>query len=642
MAEKSVHLIIGAAGHIDHGKTSLIKTLTGIDCDRLEEEKRRGITIDLGFAMLPLPDGRVAGIVDAPGHQRFVHNMLAGATGIDIALIVVAADDAVMPQTIEHLSIMELLNIKRGVVAITKADLVDAETLELARADVAGLLESSSFAGSRIIPCSTVTGLGVEEIRQELFRLASEPSEKPVNAFFRLPIDRVFTIKGHGLVVTGSVYSGSASADDWLEVIPGNIKSRVRRVQSHGKTVESVSAGTRAAINITGPEKDDLKRGMALCHPAIAAGYTIFNGEITCHRLSPLPIVHGRSYFLHVHTAETLCRVFLGCEARELKPGERCFGQVRFEKPIHLLHGDRFVLRSSSAMETVGGGTVLLPGGKPLGKRKLGGMKSLWESLARKDSGMRAMIASTKGGMGAGEVARLFNIPPKDIPGVIGNTQGISSFEWKGSTWFYDDADGERIVSSVVSAVERFHKQNPALLGMEESLLYKTALAGMDESLAAYWVRRAARDKKLEFDGPLLKLAGRSAVFEGENETARLKFTAVFQDAGLAPPKPEAVFEKLGLKKSEGSKLLKSILQRGDIVSVAPDFMLAGNVYSNAREKLVAELKLEGKADTARYRDILGCGRKTAIDLLEHFDKTGLTKRVDNKGTRILLTLEKG
>ncbi len=624
--------VIGAAGHIDHGKTSLVKALTGVDCDRLEEEKKRGITIDIGFAKLELSDGMIAGIVDVPGHQRFIHNMLAGAAGIDVALFVVSADDAVMPQTVEHLAILEMLGVTRGVVALTKADLVDEETLELATMEVSDLIQKSCLAGSRIIPCSSATGLGIEQLKDELNIISKTASTRWADGFFRMPIDRVFIIKGHGLVVTGTVFSGKVAPDDKSEISPGNMDVRARRVQRHGETAMAAEAGSRAAINITGVDKNQLRRGMVICHPAVGAAFTQFTAEVICHSTSPLKIVHGRSYLLHLHTAETLCRVYLSSD-KSLNPGEKGIAQARFYDPIQMLNADRFVLRSSSARNTVGGGVILEPGGAPLGRRRLVSLSDKWDALKNTDSGIRAMIGQTPWGTPLDKLMGMFNLPKPALAKKLKQLKNeISTFEWKSMAYAFDIKASKKIIGEILEAVTQFHKNNPALQGIEESALAIAALPSVDYQLSAYWIRRAVSSKKIEFKGSALKLPGRDVEFSGDDERSRQAILGAYQKGGLKnAPKTDKVYKELGMKKSEAARMIRILTQTGDLVSLAPDYTIHHDTLNTARNILVKEIEENGPVETARYRDLLGVGRKSAIDILEHFDRAGFTKRKENR-----------
>lgn len=629
---ETIQCVIGAAGHIDHGKTTLIKSLTGVDLDRLEEEKRRGITIDLGFARLPLSDGRQAGVVDVPGHQGFIHNMLAGAAGIDLALLVVAADDSVMPQTVEHLAILDLLGVTRGVVALTKVDLVDMETRELALAEVRELVDRSPLKGAPVIPCSPMTGEGIELLRAELERAAVAAPTRWPDAYFRLPVDRVFTVKGHGVVVTGTVFSGHVKADDKLVISPGGMEVRVRRVQGHGETLDRAAAGMRAALNLSGVEKERLRRGVVVCDPAISAPHTQFTGEIVCHASSPQKIVHGAAYLLHIHTAETLCRVYLASD-KSLEPGRRCVGQIRFSDPLQTLNGDRFVLRASSAKSTVGGGVVLEPGGKPLGRRRMIANTGAWLALKELDAGVLALARRAPWGRPVESLMGLFNLPAPAFAALLRRHKSeLEVFDWKGTRCLYMPGEAAPIIGRVTRAVADYHERDPASPGIEESALARGALPEMDETLAGYWIRRAATSGKVELKGSTVRLPGRAMVFAGSDEQARETALSVYRAAGLKnPPKTDKVYKEINMKPQEAARMIRLLVQSGDLVSLAPDYTVSRDALEDARKALMAALEKEGEVETARFRDLLGVGRKAAIDILEHFDKIGLTKRIENR-----------
>jgi len=629
-----IQCVIGTAGHIDHGKTSLVKALTGIDCDRLEEEKRRGITIDIGFARMAFPGGGTAGIVDVPGHQRFIRNMLAGVAGIDLAMLVVAADDAVMPQTVEHLAILEILGVGRGVVVLTKTDLVDEETLELAEMDVSDLIANSHIAGAKIIKCSSLTGEGIDQLRDELEQLCSTVVNRRSNRFFRMPVDRAFTIKGHGLVVTGTVFSGRVKPEDRLTLVPGGNVVRVRRVQSHGFAVDCAGPGARAAINITGASRGDIERGTVIADPAIAKTCKQFIADVVCHSTSPLKIVHGMSYLLHVHTAETLCRVYLASR-KSLEAGSRSIAQVRFEGHVHIIHGDKFVLRSSSARHTVGGGVVVEPGGKPLGRRRLNALMEKWSALAGTEPAdwVKAFIQERPLGYPVSRLMAMFNIKQSRVGQIISQLSGeVSSFEWKGEKYAYLTAAADDVMDAIESVVQNFHKKKPAMQGIEESSLAKAAAPSLSSELAGYWIRRAISSKRIESSGSALRLPGRQVEFSGEDEKLRRSILDAYRAGGLkSPPKTDKVGGMLGIKKSEAQKMIRILNQTGDLVTLAPDYTLHRDTLDGAKKTLMEEIGKTGFVETARYRDLLGVGRKAAIDILEHFDKAGFTMRKQNK-----------
>jgi selenocysteine-specific elongation factor len=636
----SLRCVVGAAGHIDHGKTALIRALTGAPGDRLAEEKRRGVTIDIGFASLTLSDGATVGVVDVPGHRKFIHNMMAGAAGIDVALLVVAADDGVMPQTVEHLAILETLGVRRGVVAVTKSDLVDAEIVAMAVADVEELLADSPLAEATIVPCSSLTGDGIDTLKEELARLAAATERNPADGLFRLPVDRVFSMKGHGLVVTGTLFSGSVAVDDKVAVTPGGHEARVRRIQNHGVTEERAGAGTRTALNIVGPAKEAIGRGTVICHPAAAVAHTSFVGRIGAHRSAPLPIVHGKSYLLAIHTAEVLCRVALAAE-NSLAPGESTFGQLRFDRPINLVYGDRFVLRSSSAEETLGGGVVLAPGEAPMGRRGLIRSSSTWEGLSDPATAVAAAVARHEAGIEMARLIAWFNKGKGELATAFKRTKNgpeeIKTFEWKGEAYAYLVAAGKNIVDRIAAAVAVHHAEHPAVLGIEESSLARRILPETPPELAAYWVRRAASEKKIEYRGALVRLPGREALFTGDEREVMEKVVTLFDATRFAPPRADKACESLALKKPVVQKVIATLVRSGELITVSPEYTVSKKTLAEAERILREAIETAESVDTGSYRDLLeGAGRKAAIELLEYFDKQGVTKRIDNKGRREL------
>ncbi|MBI4839975.1 MAG: selenocysteine-specific translation elongation factor, partial [candidate division NC10 bacterium] len=354
------HLIIGTAGHIDHGKTTLVKALTGIDTDRLKEEKERGISIELGFAFLRLPDGVQAGIVDVPGHERFVKTMLAGVGGIDLVILVIAADEGVMPQTREHLHICALLQVKRGLVALTKSDLVEAEWLEMVRADIVETLKGTFLDGCPVVPCSATTGQGLPELLQAIQDQAAAAEPKRTEGTVRLPVDRVFTIKGFGTVITGTLWSGTLAVGDEVAILPADLRSRVRRLQVHGQTVERAVAGQRTAVNLPGLEVSQIERGDVLCLPGTLHSSETFDATLSLLPDAPRPLVNRARIRFHLGTSERLARVVL-LDREELQPGGQAYVHLRLETPSAALPADRYVIRSYSPAVTIGGGSILDP-----------------------------------------------------------------------------------------------------------------------------------------------------------------------------------------------------------------------------------------------------------------------------------------
>ena len=628
-----INVVIGAAGHIDHGKTSLIKALTGTDCDRLLEEKKRGITIDIGFAKISLGQDKYAGVVDVPGHQRFVKNMLAGAAGIDMALFVISADDSVMPQSVEHMAILEMLGIEKGVVALTKTDLVDQETLELAMMEVSEFIQASPLAGAKIIPCSAVTGQGIEEIRTQIASVASSIKERRPGGYFRMAVDRAFNMKGHGLVVTGTVISGSVCPEDHLLLSPGGAQVRVRRVQSHGETVQKATAGARTALNISGVHKDSVSRGMILCHPAIMAPCGQLTARVVCHKSSPLKIVHGKSYFFHIHAAQALCKIILS-GAKSLAPGRQGVARIIFEDDkIQINHADRFVIRSSAADQTIGGGFVLEPGGKAMGSKGLKATAKKWEALATRQRGIPAILDERPWGFPEQDICAMFNIPPDQIGNMTGGRDNeYGRFSSKGASYIFRDSERDRIFQRLAEEASSFHQKNPSASAMEENTLARAALPHMEQDLAGHWIKEAVLAKKLEAVSGGVRVPGTHAVFSDKEKKLQEQILALYRNAGLtSPPKTDHIHKTLGIKPAEAARMVRTLFQSGELVSLAPDYTLSKDALERARAILIKELESAGSVETGRFRDLLGVGRKAAIDILEHFDNTGLTRRVENK-----------
>jgi len=458
---------MGTAGHIDHGKTSLVKALTGIDCDRLQEEKKRGITIELGFAFLDLPGDVRLGVVDVPGHERFVKNMVAGAAGIDFVLLVIAADEGVMPQTREHLEICTLLGIRRGLVALTKVDMVEEEWLELVQEDVRAFLEPTFLAESPMMPVSAHKGIGLDELRQEIAGLAGEFHREPSSDVFRLPVDRIFTMRGHGTVATGTLISGALKVGDDLEIAPKGLKSKTRGLQVHGDSQERAEVGQRTAVNLHGLEVEDLERGMVLTHPGTLFPSTTWDLELTCLPSTPKALKHRTQIHFHHGTREILARVYF-LDRDKLEPGQTAMTQVRFEEPMVGMYGDRCVLRSFSPLRTVAGGKLVNPLGRKV-KRHSATVGRLGE-LAGAQGDQRILLQLELAGLSGltfGQLRALTCLETKELEKqlqLLGGRQEAFLFEREDRTYVHGRLTQE-LSAGIVEHVGEFHRKEPMKQG---------------------------------------------------------------------------------------------------------------------------------------------------------------------------------
>jgi selenocysteine-specific elongation factor len=625
------HVVVGTAGHIDHGKTSLVKALTGTDTDRLPEEKARGITIDLGFAFLEEPDGLTIEIVDVPGHERFIKNMLAGVGGIDVALLVIAADEGVMPQTREHLAICSLLKIQRGLVALTKTDLVEPDWLELVREDVATLARGTFLEGGPIVPVSSRTGKGVDELRATLGELARAVPARGTDQLPRLPIDRVFTIKGFGTVVTGTLVAGRLRVDDRVEVFPAGLQAKVRGVQTHGRPVTEATAGQRTAVNLQGVERASVERGNVLGLAGTLVPSVLMDATLELLGEAPRPLKTRDRVRVHTGTSEIMARVLL-LEAPELVPGRRAFARFRLEAPLVAQPGDRFVIRSYSPMVTIGGGTLLdiaPPRFKLKGPAHLahltvlagGAPEAVVEEHIRHAGGGGVRVAALSGRVPFG---------PERLRALLGTLQGAGRVVAVDRDWFVHPESQTRLRALVLAALEQFHRAFPLRPGMSREELRGRAGAADErvfgqllEALAAEGVVRTERDK--------VRLAAHEVRLSPDQQKTVDRLEQDFLGAAAAPPSPEEALARAGLTGDEEHELFQLLVEGRKLVRVKESLYFHAQALESIQAKLVAMLRERKEIGPADIKDLLGISRKYAIPLLEFFDARRVTTRVGER-----------
>jgi len=628
-------IIIGTAGHIDHGKTALIKSLTGIDADRLQEEKRRGITIDLGFAHLELPgaNGQLLrfGFVDVPGHERFVRNMLAGVGGIDLVLLVIAADEGIKPQTREHFDICRLLSIQRGITVLTKSDLVDPETLEVVRMEVEDFRRGSFLEASPIIPVSSLRGTGLDQLKQELVRLASEAPARDSTAIARLPIDRVFTMKGFGTVITGTLIAGTIRKEDELELFPSGKRVRVRGLQVHGKTAEQAIAGERTAVNLAGVDKDQLERGMVLASPGQLQTSSRIDVKLSLLP-SAKPLKTGARVHFHAFTSETIATATL-YQGKQLAPGAEAFAQFRLSAPTLLVPGDRFIVRQFSPVLTIGGGVVLdaMPVPKvPVAERL--------KFLGTQDSGNADSVL----------LARINRRSPQGI--MVG--QLIAEIGQAGPHFNHSISElirqrltvrhGDLLLGSAVlkdSAarlhflVSEFHKRNPLTPGISKESLREQSRLSADALQAA--LNFAVTENRLQITGDLVHLPGRGVEMKDDEAESRKIIEAAFSSTGLKVPSLKDVLAGLKIDKTRAQKIVTLLLRDKVLVKVSDDLVFHQTALIELRKSLAEQKSRSPRIDVARFKDLTGVSRKYAIPLLEYLDRERVTKRIGDE--RVIL-----
>jgi selenocysteine-specific elongation factor len=629
------HVVVGTAGHIDHGKTSLVKALTGTDTDRLPEEKARGITIDLGFAFLEEP-GLTIEIVDVPGHERFVRNMLAGVGGIDLAMLVIAADEGVMPQTREHLAICSLLRIKAGLIALTKADLVEPDWLELVREDVAGAVRGTFLQGAPIVPVSSKTGQGLDELRAALRSLAASVPQRGTDELPRLPIDRVFTVRGFGTVVTGTLAAGALATDDRVEVYPKRAEAKIRGLQAHGHPVASARAGQRTAINLQGLERTAIARGDVVGLPGTLVPSTLVDGTLELLADAPRAVKTRTRVRFHVGTSEIMARALL-LDRAELAPGETAFARFRLEAPLVARPGDRFVVRSYSPIVTIGGGT-LLDVDPPRFRRKGPALVAHLELLqtGSPDAVLEEHIRHVgSGGVRLTTLAGRVPFGPERLRALLGGLQEAGRVISIDRDWFIHPDSFGRLRGLVVDELTAFHRANPLKPGMSREELRGRA-GGADERVFAFLLSSLGAEGVVKTERDKVWLASHAVRLSPEQQRVIDTVEGEFSRAEAAPPSPEDALGRAGVRGDEEHELFQVLVQSGKLVRVKESLFFHAQALDSIQTKLVGLLRERKEIGPSDIKDLLGISRKYAIPLLEFFDQRRVTARVGER--RILRT----
>ncbi|MCM8747439.1 selenocysteine-specific translation elongation factor [Thermomicrobium sp. CFH 73360] len=623
--------VIGTAGHVDHGKSTLVKALTGIDPDRLREEKEREMTIDLGFAWMTLPSGRRLSIVDVPGHERFIKNMLAGVGGFDAALLVVAADEGPMPQTREHLAIIDLLEIRHGVVALTKRDLVDEDWLELVHAEVEELLRGTTLEGARIIPVAATRGQGLTELIDAIDRVLDHVPPHPGRGRPRLAIDRVFTIAGFGTVVTGTLRDGELEVGQEVEILPRGLRARVRGLQSHRTRVERALPGSRTAVNLSGVEVDDIARGDVLTVPGWLKPTTLLDARLRMVPDAPAPLEQNDEVDFFVGTTETLARVTL-LDAERLEPGQSGWVQLRLQEPIVAARGDRFILRRPSPSSTLGGGIIV-------------------DTAPRRHRRFRPEVIRALEALASGD--------PETI--LLQILEGDQVFEWRellqrasldestaaeaiqrviaaGHVLVLDGGDGplspttslvrreaaERLCARLLELVRDYHARFPLRRGLPREMA--RSRLGLTQRAFDYVVLRLARAGQLVEEDEILRLPEHRIRLDAEQESRARAYEAALRQAPFTPPAPA----EYGLE----SELVQALADLGRVVRITDDVVFAPEAWEAIQQRVLALIDAYGSVTLAQVRDELGTSRKYAQALLEYLDQRHVTRRVGDARVR--------
>ena len=625
-------IILGTAGHIDHGKTALVKALTGIDTDRLKEEKLRGITIELGFAHLMLPSGITIGIVDVPGHERFVKNMVTGATGIDLVALVIAADEGVMPQTREHLEICSLLNIKYGLVIITKIDLTDKEWLSLVKDDLSSFLKGTFLQDAPVVEVSSETGEGIKELLKILDELTQNVPERPVGIFFRLPVDRVFTMRGFGTVVTGTTISGSIEVGREVTIYPKGIESKIRGIQVHHQDVPSVRAGSRTAINLQGVEKEVITKGEVVAEKDSLKPTYMVDTLLEYLESNPKKLQNRKRVRFHCGSAEIIATVIL-LDRDDLSPGDTCFAQFRLEKPTVVLSKDRFVIRSYSPIRTIGGGYIL----NPLPSKKKRFSKGALHVLnVLKEGSDREIVEqyikmSQMQGISIIELSFFANLGRDDLDEIVNgliSDNDIIRYDTEKERFihaeFYNKAKEE-----VVTILEDYHRRFPLKTGLVKEELRSRMAGNVKEKLFNQLLNDLIRDKIIVREKDIIRAKDHTISLRKDQEEVRTQIDQIYLKSALEPP----YFKDLGsdILKGGGRDMLEIMVKDGTLIKVKEDLYFHKEAIDELKRSLVDFLKEKGQITTPELKNLTRVSRKYTIPLIEYFDKIQLTVRIGDK-----------
>lgn len=627
------HLVIGTAGHVDHGKTMLVKALTGVDTDRLKEEKERGISIELGFAPLRLPSGRSASIVDVPGHERFIKNMLAGVGGIDMVLLVIAADEGIMPQTREHMDIINLLQIQRGVVALTKIDLVDKDWLELVREEVGEFLKETNLRDAPVVEVSSLTGQGLDKLLEAIDRVAGEVAKRPATGSVRLPVDRVFSITGFGTVATGTLWSGTLHLGDPLVIMPQGISTRARSLQVHGQKVVEARAGQRVAVNLSGVEVGEISRGSVLASPgSLVPSYRL---DVRLYLLkSAEPLKNRTQARLHLGTAEIICRVVL-LDREELPPGETALAQLELREPTVAVRGDRFVIRSLSPMRTIGGGQVI----DPVAPKHRRLRPQVIASLLTKERGApeEQILCHLQGRRAfhtAEELAQASGMEKNTVlqslqaltkKGLVRHIAADNQAYYLAREVYLDWAE------KVHRLLKEYHREFPLREGLPKEEM-RSRLFPQTNSKQFHHLLLA-----MEEDG-LVKLAAQEVALPGftpkptpQQQEQINALVDLYREKKFQPPAWEEASRQVGMAEPLSQEILQYMLKKGLLVKVGEELYFHPECLAMARQAVVDYLKEKGEITVGEARDLLHTSRKYALPLLEYLDREKVTRRVGDK-----------
>jgi len=622
--------IIGTAGHIDHGKTSLIKALTGQDTDRLKEEKERGISIDLGFAHLDLPNGSQAGIVDVPGHERFIRNMLAGAHGMDLVLFTVAADDGVMPQTEEHLDIVYLLGVKLVIFLITKTDLVPPSRIQEVEEEIRILTVGTTLENSPILPFSAVTGQDLTELRTQITQMLQNADQRAPNSYFRLPVDRVFVLTGHGVIVTGTALSGAINVGDKVHCLPGDQTFRVRSLQIHNHSFDSAGWGQRVALNLTGPERSSIERGHVICHEKLTRTSDRFDAHLEVRPAATKGIKNHQRVRVHMGTAERLGKLILLGPMEKVEPKESAYCQVKLSSPMLVMRGDRFIIRDETAQRTLGGGRVIHPWPKSH-KRGETNLQERLESLSNEHS--PALIesfldASTDFATPFATTYQFLNLMADQTHEWLDRTKGILSFTSEGEKVYTTDKKWHALRDKILENLRGFHVSHPLAPGMDMEELRDKLPYAIPPRLFRSLLDQLAGQKAIAREGNFLRLPEHKVQLRDEERSITEKIKGALRRNPLAPPDLKEIEKEIGMGRGKLTEVIRVMEREGSIVRIATELYFLSESVDRVKVVLYKYFSEHKELSAATFRDLLGSSRKFTIALLEHFDREGITIRI--------------
>ena len=628
--QQQTHLVLGTAGHIDHGKSSLVLALTGTDPDRLVEEKKRGITIELGFARLDLGDGRTMGVVDVPGHEKFVRQMIAGSTGIDVALLVIAADDGVMPQTLEHVAVLQTLGVPTCVVALSKIDLCDPEWIEMVTDDVRAFLSGTAYADAPIVSVSTRTGEGVEDVRAALAEACKGAEALHRDSAMRQPVDRVFTIKGAGTVITGTLWSGSVKPGDTVQILPSGRNCRIRSVQMHDTPVDEATAGNRVALNLVDVKTDEVRPGDFLATPGLIEPTMRFDAQFTYldTAKSGKPLETGVRMHVAHGTKEVLGRVLLADGLERVMPGESCYAQIRLEEPLPVSSGDRFIVRTYSPVFVAGGGQVLQA--HPRARSNMGTERVILDALAtgNRQQAVCCLLDQRTTPIEPAELAMQFGISDQAARALLAEQLDAGKTRVIGDCWYITPAALQDCMGTIESKLLEFHAEDQTKAGLPKEELRQRCYPAMDPSCFDALVNEAIAAKVASVvEGLVGHPRSQGAAQQVEREAAD-KLSAVLSSHGLMPPGLSELASEAGIDLALARRALARLRDEGRAYRVSSELFYDGPSVDACREAIIATLRSGGEGSIAGLKDAMGgISRKYAVPLLEAFDAEGVTVR---------------